>query len=105
MGADATMDGLLAHLVREAVVSVIRAELAPIKAKLETLAAASPPALVDVEVAAERLGLSPATVRRQAASGELPARRVGRRWKVDLAALRPVSTEQVEALAREARRG
>ncbi|HVX95506.1 MAG TPA: helix-turn-helix domain-containing protein [Polyangia bacterium] len=90
-------------MLERALERAVARQLAPIYARLDELAAAAPPALVDVEVAAERLGLSVATVRRQAAAGVLPARRVGRSWRIDLAALRPVKPEQIEQLAREAR--
>lgn len=39
---------------------------------------------LSVEQAAERLGLSPATVRRRCVDGSLPAEKVGRAWVVDL---------------------
>ncbi len=44
----------------------------------------SPPAMLCVTVAAQRLGLSPRTVRARCASGLLPARRVGRAWLVEV---------------------
>jgi excisionase family DNA binding protein len=82
-----SLDALMARIVREQIDDALRAALAPIVDRLDALAAAAPPALVSVEVAAERLQLSPATVRRQLASGDLPGVRLGGRWKVDLAAL------------------
>jgi excisionase family DNA binding protein len=87
-GAELSIETLL----ERAVDRVVARRLAPVLAEL-----------VDVETAAARLGLSAATVRRQAAAGELPARRVGRAWRIDLAALRPPSPDEVENLAREAR--
>jgi excisionase family DNA binding protein len=98
-----SLDTVVRAVVRAELHDELREALAPILAKLEALAVASPPALVDVEVAAERLGLSPATVRRQCAAGELPCRRIGRAWRVDLAGLRPATTDQVADLARKAR--
>jgi excisionase family DNA binding protein len=98
-GAELSIETLL----ERAVDRVVARRLAPVLAELAVLARAAPPALVDVETAAARLGLSAATVRRQAAAGELPARRVGRAWRIDLAALRPPSPDEVENLAREAR--
>jgi excisionase family DNA binding protein len=101
-----SLDALVRGVVREAIGDELRVALAPIRAALEALTAASPPALVDVATAAERLGKSPATVRRMAAAGELPARRVGKRsWRIDLAACRPATAEDVARLAREARGG
>jgi excisionase family DNA binding protein len=43
--------------------------------------------LITVEEAAERLGLSAATVRRRCAAGDLPCQKVGRSWLVEAAAL------------------
>jgi excisionase family DNA binding protein len=98
-----SMDAALERIVAGAVRDALRVELAPLRDQVAALAAAAPPALVDVETAAARLGLSAATVRRQAAAGELPARRVGRAWRIDLAALRPAQPEEIARLAREAR--
>jgi excisionase family DNA binding protein len=98
-----SLDGALERVVAAVVSEVVRRELGPLREQLAALAAAAPPVLVTVEVAAERLGLSLATVRRQAASGVLPARRCGRSWRIDLGALRPRSTDEIERLAREAR--
>ncbi len=100
-----SLDALVRAIVADAVRDVVRAELAPLVERVEALAAAAPPALVSVEVAAERLQLSPATVRRQLAAGELPGVRLAGRWRVDLAALgrraRPETNEI--GLAQEAR--
>ena len=48
---------------------------------------ASPEVLITVEEAAERLGLSTATVRRRCASGDLACQKVGRSWLVEATAL------------------
>jgi excisionase family DNA binding protein len=98
-----SIDAALERIVAAAVRDALRAELGPLREQVAALAAATPPALVDVETAAARLGLSAATVRRQAVAGELPARRVGRAWRIDLAALRPATMDQVAELARKAR--
>lgn len=45
--------------------------------------------LLTVDQAAQRLGLSPATIRRQCAAGDLPSRKIGRSWFVDATALPP----------------
>jgi excisionase family DNA binding protein len=101
---EVSVDALLRQLVREAVRDELREQLAPVRASLEALAAASPPALLDVETFAARVDLSPATIRRQAAAGVLPARRVGRKWLIDAAAVRSTTPEHIAELAAEARR-
>ncbi len=78
--------------------------LRQIDAKLDAVAAAAPPALMDVEQFAARVGVGPATVRRWAASGEVPARRMGRRWMIDAAAVRVRGdSDRIQQLADEAR--
>jgi excisionase family DNA binding protein len=98
-----SVDVALRQLVHAELRDVLRTELEPLRTQLAALAAASPPALVTVDVAAERLGKSPSSVRAMCARGELPARRVGRSWRIDMAALRPASPETISRLAREAR--
>lgn len=100
-----SLDGAFAAVVAQVVRDVLRVEMADVRAKLAALAAATPPALVTVEVAAERLGKSTATIRRMAAAGGIPAKRVGRSWRIDLASIRPASIEQLHAMAAEARGG
>jgi excisionase family DNA binding protein len=99
------LDAAVRDIVRAELRDVLRSELADVRARLETLAAAAPPALVTVDVAAERLGKSRSSVRAMCARGDLPARRVGKSWRVDLAALRPTLPEEIAKLAREARAG
>lgn len=74
-----------------------------IVARLDRLESRLPPALVDVPTAGERLGCSASTIRRRVRDGTLPVVRVGRSVRIDLAALRPPSDEQIAELAREAR--
>jgi excisionase family DNA binding protein len=50
--------------------------------------------LLTVEEAAEILGVSVATVRRRAASGELPARKSGKQWLIDGSQLRKVQHDR-----------
>ena len=100
-----SLDALVRQIVRESLRDELRAQLAPLLERLEVLTAAAPPALVTVEQAAERRGLSPATVRRQLACGDLPGVRTGRRWRVDLAGLgRRTRPEDIADMAAEARR-
>ena len=107
MSSPVSIDALVRQLVRESLRDELRAQLAPVVERLDALAAAAPPALVTVEQAAERLGLSPATVRRQLACGDLPGVRTGRRWRVDLGAIRRPSRPEDESIAllAEAARG
>lgn len=88
MSAPLSLDALVRALVREVMVDVVRAELAPILDDLATLKAAAPPAMATVEEAAERLAVSPATVRRWLEEGAIVGRKIGRAWRVDLGALR-----------------
>jgi excisionase family DNA binding protein len=80
--------------LEESIAALIRAELAPVVAEmratsaaLESLRQSLPAQLVTVPEAAQRLGLSAATVRRRVKDGTLPARRVGKSIRVDLSAL------------------
>ncbi len=98
--------------IEEAILAAVRAVVAPLaeelrqtRAAVEALREALPPALLDVHAAAEQLGVSESTIRRQIREGVLPVRRVGRSVRVDVSAMKPISEEHVAALAREARRG
>jgi excisionase family DNA binding protein len=64
---------------------------------------ALPPVLVPVREAAQMLGVSEATVRRQIRDHLLPVRRIGRSLRVDMSALRPLTDEEVEREAYLAR--
>jgi excisionase family DNA binding protein len=89
-----SLDAALALLVRDEVQEALRPVFATILERLDALAAAALPSLVDLEEAAKRLGKSPSTLRRLAGEGRLPgAIRVGRSWRVDLRAVRPATTE------------
>jgi excisionase family DNA binding protein len=101
--ADAIGAHVAALLALPGDVFALRREVRLLTDRLEALTAMVPPALVDVAEAARRLGKSPSAVRRMAAEGVLPARRIGRSWRIDLAACRPATPEQVAELAREAR--
>jgi excisionase family DNA binding protein len=62
------------------------------------------PALVNVEEAAPILGVSPATVRRWAGTGQIPSVRLGRRLRIDLSKIRTLDRSDIARLAQEARR-
>jgi excisionase family DNA binding protein len=55
--------------------------------------------MVSVEEAAEVLGLHPATVQRAIKRGELPATRVGRKWRIRPSDLEPRYHAEVSAPA------
>lgn len=80
--------------LRAVVREEVGAALEPLRAALMALREASPPALVDIPSAAARLGVSVATVRRRLKANEIPFTRVGKRVKVDLAAIRPPRGEE-----------
>ena len=96
----------------ETLCALLEAQLAPVRADLHRLAAevlelrrSLPPMLVPLREAARRMGVSYATARRRVDAREWPARRDGHRILVDLGALRPMSDEEVEQMARRARAG
>lgn len=62
-------------------------QLAELTAVVRQLAASQP--LVDLQVAAEHLGISTRTLRRRCEAGEVPFRRVGRQLRFQLALLAP----------------
>jgi excisionase family DNA binding protein len=74
----------------------VRAALEPMREAVAALREASPPALVDIPEAARRLGVCAATIRRRIKANELPFTKVGKRVKIDLAAIRPPSDEAGE---------
>ena len=80
--------------------AAVKRAVEPLRAELRRLA---PPQLLTVEQAAERLGVSTATVRRRIKDGELPATKTGRQYRVDADALRPKVGLEVVDLAHAAR--
>jgi excisionase family DNA binding protein len=78
-------------------VTPLFAELRRISAELETLRRALPPQLVTLPEAAQRLGLSLATVRRRVKDGSLPSQRIGRSVRVDVGGLRGPTEGEVNA--------
>ncbi len=78
----------------------LRLDLQRVAGALEALRSALPPALVPLKEAARRMHVSEKTARRRVRAGEWPARRDGNRVLVDLAALRPLTEEEVARAAR-----
>jgi excisionase family DNA binding protein len=74
-----------------------------LKEELRAAQAESDPVLWSVKKAADRTGLSEATLRRRIRSGELPIKRVGARVLIPAEALRPESDAEVVELAHAAR--
>lgn len=98
---------IIAAEVRAAVASLRDGIRADFRAELEAERAARPPERLDVDRAAERLGVSVATVRRRIKDGALPSFRLGRRVLVELSATRTVGeiTEASRRAVAEGRRG
>ncbi len=80
----------------------LRVDLQRVAGALEALRSALPPALVPLKEAAKRMHVSEKTARRRVRAGEWPARRDGKLVLVDLAALRPLTEEEVFSAARRA---
>lgn len=68
-----------------ATIDDLQAQLAELTAVVRVLAANQP--LVDLQQAADHLGVSTRTLRRMCAAGEVPFRRVGRGLRFNLAML------------------
>jgi hypothetical protein len=86
---------------------VLDDKLAPVRAALDELKRAAPPAYADVEQVAAITGLSPATIRRRVADGtyrRAPGAR-GTRVLVELSSLRGADDLEIARLARAAREG
>ena len=94
-------DAALAAIVRAAV-DPLASELRAVRQELALLRSTLPPALVDVATASERLGVSPATVRRRVADGSLASVRVGRSVRIDLGRVRAFDGDDVAAAAAQA---
>ncbi len=80
-----------------------RTELGRLAAEIESLRRQLPPSLVTMTHAAKVLGVSLSTVRRKVRDGSLPSRKIGRAVRVDLAALRPMTPDDVDAEVRRLR--
>jgi excisionase family DNA binding protein len=104
---------LVARVAMDALAAVLRAELAPLEAKIDeqskiiaALESEKAPRFGTVADAARILSCSTQTVRSHIAQGRIVATRIGSRGlRVDLASLRPVAAEVVAAEARAARGG
>lgn len=92
-------------LIAERVADRVRLELEPIRYALAAIERRLPRDLVPPEEYQRRTKLSRSTVARAIKSGQLPVVRFGRKVLIDASAVRPVSTEDIARLAREARRG
>jgi excisionase family DNA binding protein len=98
--------------IEDVIHDAVKAAVAPMQTQVERLAAevaalrrAQAPRLATVEEVAEQLGLSVSTVRRHVKDGSIPSRRIGRSIRVDVTALRPLSTEEVASDAWRLRHG
>jgi excisionase family DNA binding protein len=87
-----------------AALAPVLAELREMRAELVALRESSPPQLLTAAQAAQRLGISVASVWRRLKSGELRSRKIGRSVRISCEDLRPVDPSTVSAAAREARR-
>lgn len=86
-----------------AAIAPLTAEIRGLRSEVEALRSAVPPSFVNIEQAAERLGVSTKTVWRWCQSGEIKATRAGHRWMIDLASLRPRGADEIAEAAHEAR--
>lgn len=93
-----TFEGQLAERVAACLAPLL---LERIEAALERRL---PPQLGDVATVARLSGLSLATIRRRVKDGSIPSRKIGGRVLIDLGALRPTPTDEIAALAEQARR-
>ncbi len=97
--------GLAALLHVPAEMAALREEIVGLRAEVIALREALPPMLVNVQQAAERLGVSVPTVRRLVRAGRLPSVHIGSSVRVDLSRVRPIDPGEVAQLAAQARRG
>ena len=95
------IDTLLAQLLDE--VRSLRAENQDMREQLGRIELALPQRLATVDEAAEHLNLCPTTIQRLCRAGKLPTKRSGRKWLIDLAAVRALDVDDVEEAAAEAR--
>lgn len=93
-----TLEDTIAAAVRDAVAPLAE-DVRRLTAEVERLRRALPAQLVSVTEAARVLGLDPRTIRRRVQEGAIPARRVGRKLLVDLAAVQHEPTDEEVARA------
>ncbi len=79
------------------------AEVRELRAMLAELVGRTPQPLGTVEQAAEMLQRSPAVIRQLCRTGQLPSQRVGKTWRIDLAACRVATDAEVDAAVRARR--
>jgi excisionase family DNA binding protein len=96
---------MVALLEMPARLSSLEAEVCALRQTVAELRRALPPTLASLPEAANRLGVSLSTIRREVKRGTLPSVRVGRSVRIDLGLLRPPDEERVVRLASAARRG
>ncbi len=92
-------------IILEAKLAPVRAELNRLNLQVESLRRALPPPLVSMSDAASALGVSLSTIKRRVKDGSLPVRRVGRKLRIDMAALQSPSNAEVIRLAEVAKHG
>jgi excisionase family DNA binding protein len=100
------LHGALSAVLRQAVrdeLADLRAEVRALAAQVEHLRRSLPAQLVSIQEAAGHLHLSLSTVRRMVKRGDLPCRRLGRSVRVDLAALHPMTDDEVAQAAARVR--
>ena len=97
-------------MIEDAIGAAVAAQVGPLAAEVRLLARevaelrrALPAPLGSIEQAAQLTGVSERTLRRKIKSREIPSRKIGRRVLIDLAALRPMTEDEVVAAARAAR--
>jgi excisionase family DNA binding protein len=95
-----TVEDAIAAAVAARIVPEIRAA---VRAEVAELARRLPAQLGTIEEAAKLLEVSTRTIRRNIKAGSIPYRKVGRSVRVDLDALRPLSSDDIAAAARATR--
>ena len=100
-----TQDGdaaRLAALLDVPALTAVEASQARIEAALADLRRSAPSTLVSVREAARIAGVSESTAWRRVRDGSWPTTRIGRSVRVDVAALRPATDDEVRRMASEA---
>lgn len=92
-----------ADLATAADVHALTLEVRALRTELAAMAARLPTTWVPLVDAAERMGVDPRTVVSAIQRGDVIGRRVGRRWLIDAASLRPTDRATIAELARQAR--
>lgn len=99
----ARLNALAITTVMEAVLSIpasldaMKGEIAELRRQISVLQAIQPLSIVTVPEAAERLGVTQATVRRMLKAGRLRSVRVGNRVRVDLSTVQSALLMTIES--------